>query len=174
MEITFKKLTNPTGEIVAAFDKWENDPALIPFARMNHTREDLEKRKSVTAETMAKRLEDHEIYLIYAGKQLVGEVEYQANPVQLYKKDTSTAWIGIVIGEGSARGQGVGNLAMNFIERQIRAQGFRRIELGVFEFNTRAIKLYQKLGYREIRRLDNSTYWQDRMWQDIRMEKYLE
>ena len=47
------------------------------------------------------------------------------------------------------------------------------MELGVFEFNTRALKLYQKLGYTEIARIDAFTYWEGKMWQDIRMEKYL-
>jgi len=49
----------------------------------------------------------------------------------------------------------------------------KRIELDVFEFNTQAIKLYRKLGYKEIARIPDFTYWQGKVWQDIRMEKYL-
>lgn len=49
----------------------------------------------------------------------------------------------------------------------------QRIELGVFEFNTNALKLYQKLGYKEINRTEDFTYWNGKMWHDIRMEKYL-
>jgi hypothetical protein len=30
------------------------------------------------------------------------------------------------------------------------------------------------MGYREIGRIDDFTYWQGKMWQDIRMEKYLQ
>lgn len=55
----------------------------------------------------------------------------------------------------------------------MKEQGLKRIELGVFEFNQQAQKLYQKLGYKEIGRIDNFTYWQGKMWTDIRMEKYL-
>ena len=62
---------------------------------------------------------------------------------------------------------------MQYLEGEIRAQGLKRIELGVFEFNTNAIKLYRKLGYQEFARIANFTYWDRRMWQDIRMEKYL-
>ena len=36
-----------------------------------------------------------------------------------------------------------------------------------------AIKLYQKAGYTEIGRIKDFVYWQGRLWQDIRMEKYL-
>jgi RimJ/RimL family protein N-acetyltransferase len=47
------------------------------------------------------------------------------------------------------------------------------MELGVFEFNAVAIKLYKKLGFLEITRINDFTFWMGRMWQDIRMEKYL-
>jgi RimJ/RimL family protein N-acetyltransferase len=62
---------------------------------------------------------------------------------------------------------------VRYLEDQIREAGCRRIELGVFEFNQRACRLYRKLGYREIGRIDDFTYWKGTMWQDIRMEKYL-
>ncbi|WP_100402900.1 GNAT family N-acetyltransferase [Bacillus sp. FJAT-42315] len=55
----------------------------------------------------------------------------------------------------------------------VKKQGIKRIELGVFEFNKQAQKLYQKLGYKEIGRIENFTYWQGEMWTDIRMEKYV-
>ncbi|WP_369010066.1 GNAT family N-acetyltransferase [Alkalihalobacillus sp. TS-13] len=60
------------------------------------------------------------------------------------------------------------------LEEQIKLQGLKRIELGVFEFNKQAYKLYQKLGYQEIGRIKDFTYWNDKMWYDIRMEKYLD
>jgi len=62
---------------------------------------------------------------------------------------------------------------MGYLEEEIKAQGLKRIELGVFEFNTNAIKLYRKMGFEEIGRIDDFTYWDGRMWGDIRMEKYL-
>ena len=58
-------------------------------------------------------------------------------------------------------------------EEEIKKHGLHRVELGVFEFNTQAQKLYRKLGYEEIGRIEKFTYWQDKMWMDIRMEKYL-
>ena len=62
---------------------------------------------------------------------------------------------------------------MQYLEAKIKKQGLNRIELGVFEFNTNAFRLYQKLGYNEIARIDGFTFWEDTMWQDIRMEKYI-
>jgi RimJ/RimL family protein N-acetyltransferase len=100
-------------------------------------------------------------------------MDYQIDPPHLYRKETGTAWIGILIGEETARGKGIGYWALQYLEKEIKEQGWKRIELGVFEFNMNAIKLYQKLGYREIGRIHDFTFWQDRMWQDVRMEKYL-
>ena len=173
MDIHFTKLTEPSSEIAEAFSRWENDASLIPFARPNRNKEDLEKRQTVNVDDLVQRLEHDQIYLIYLAAQLIGEMDFQIDPAHLFKKESGTAWIGISIGEESGRGKGIGYLAMQYLEEQIRLQGLKRIELGVFEFNTIAIKLYQKLGYVEIGRIKDFTYWNGQMWQDIRMEKYI-
>jgi RimJ/RimL family protein N-acetyltransferase len=170
---TFVKLVAPTPAIAESFSTWENDPALIPFARPNQNEDDLERVSPVTVDDLVKRLEHHHIYLIYLNGQVVGEMDYQIDPPHLYKKETSTAWIGITIGEKSARGRGIGYEAMKYLEARIRETGLPRMELGVFEFNANAIKLYRKLGFQEIGRIENFTYWQGTMWHDIRMEKYI-
>jgi diamine N-acetyltransferase len=45
------------------------------------------------------------------------------------------------------RGRGLGQLAMEFIDRQVRAMGGRRIELYVLRENIAAVGLYRKNGY---------------------------
>jgi len=174
MDITFSQLTTPTTEIAATVGKWENDPALIPFIRPNPTEQDLEKREILNVESLLERLKYNQMFLIYLNEKLVGEISFQLDPPHLYKKVLGTAWIGITIGEKSARGRGVGMLAMEYLEEQIKNQGLKRIELGVFEFNTPAIRLYEKMGYQEIARIQNFTFYQGKMWGDIRMDKYLE
>jgi RimJ/RimL family protein N-acetyltransferase len=173
MDIKFKKLTEPTDEIAERFNRWENDPTLIPFIRPNKNKEALEERETASVKDLEQRLEHHQIYLIYLDDQLVGEMDFQIDPKHLFKKEAGTAWIGIIIGEEFARGKGIGQLVLGYMENEIKQAGLKRVELGVFEFNTNAIKLYQKAGYREIGRLPDFTYWQDKMWQDIRMEKYI-
>lgn len=173
IDVKFEKLIKPTTETVECLNRWENDPALIPFIRPNNSQDDLERRKILTIKDLEQRLEHNHTYLIYLGDQLIGEMDYQIDPKVLYKKETGSAWIGIIIGEKIGRGQGIGYPAMRHLEAQIEAQGLNRIELGVFEFNKNAIKLYKKLGYKEIARISDFTYWQEKMWQDIRMEKYI-
>lgn len=170
----FQKLIVPTTEIIEHFNKWENDPTLIPLIRPNKEKADLKRRQTLTIQDLEKRLEYHYTYLIYLSNQLIGEMDYQVDPPYLYKKETGTAWIGIIIGEEIGRGKGIGYLALEYLESEIKSQGLKRIELGVFEFNTNAIKLYEKLGYKEIGRINAFTYWKDKMWQDIRMEKYIQ
>jgi RimJ/RimL family protein N-acetyltransferase len=171
--IHFVKLTEPTTTIIETYNRWENDYTLIPLTRPNQNQEELEKRRNLTKEDIIQRLEHLDIYLIYLGDELIGEMNYMVEPQHLYKKEPGTAWIGITIGEPEGRGKGVGSKAMQFLEEEIRQKGLNRIELGVFEFNTQAQKLYRKMGYKEIARLPNFTYWQDKLWSDIRMEKYL-
>ena len=50
----------------------------------------------------------------------------------------------------SARGQGVGKKLMTAIEQTAIAEGFFRMELDVFDFNTAAMKLYKDCGFREV------------------------
>jgi RimJ/RimL family protein N-acetyltransferase len=173
MYIDFKKLITPTPEIAASFSKWENDPMLIPLTRPNLSEEDLLGRKPVSEDDLLERIKHSHIYLIYAQGELVGEMDYKVDPAYVYKKVKGTAWIGITIGEETGRGKGLGYQALRYLEQQIKSGGLKRIELGVFEFNTRAVKLYRKSGYREIARIEEFTYWQGKMWPDIRMEKFL-
>jgi RimJ/RimL family protein N-acetyltransferase len=173
MDITFKRLIEPDTKVLEYLNKWENDPTLIPLIRPNRDEEALEMREVLTVQDLEERLVHNHTFLIYLGDQLIGEMDYQIDPKHLFKKETGTAWIGIIIGEEIARGKGIGHQALQYLEEEIRKQGLRRIELGVFEFNTNAIKLYQKAGYQEIARIPDFTYWDGKMWQDIRMEKYI-
>jgi len=146
VKIRFEELTVSTPEIAESFNRWENDPALIPLIRPNPNKEALLHREPVTVIELAERLMHDHIYLIHLEDQLVGEMDYQVEPQHLYKKVAGTAWIGIVIGEESARGKGVGFHAIQFLEKEIKQAGLKRIELGVFEFNANAIKLYRRMG----------------------------
>ena len=173
MDINFEKLTSPTPEIAASFSIWENDPLLVSLTRPNLNEADLLARKPVSVDDLIERIKHSQTYLIYAQGELIGEMDYKVDPAYIYKQVKGTAWIGITIGEESGRGKGIGYHALRYLEEQIKLEGLKRIELGVFEFNAPALKLYQKSGYKEIARIPDFTYWHGKMWQDIRMEKYL-
>jgi len=172
--ITLKKLTKPTPEIAARIKTWENDPEIVPFIRPLSGKEDLEKKKEVTVDTLERRLDTHEEYLIYHDGRLIGQLSVQIDPGHLAKKVENTAWIGIYIGEKECRGKGAGTYALQHVESILKSRGVRRIELGVFEFNKGAYRLYKRLGFKEFTRLDELAWYNGTMWRDIRMEKYLD
>ncbi|RIW37370.1 GNAT family N-acetyltransferase [Bacillus salacetis] len=173
MTIYIEKLVKPTQAIAESFNRWENDPALIPLIRPSQSIEELNRRQEVTVEELTKRLENHKYFLIYLDDLLVGEMNYMVDPGHLFKKEEGTAWMGITIGEAEGRGKGVGYLAVEHLANQARNEGLKRVELGVFEFNEQAFRLYEKSGFKKIGVVRDFTYWQGRMWNDIRMEKYL-
>ncbi|MGD6956683.1 GNAT family N-acetyltransferase [Rossellomorea aquimaris] len=173
MTIHFSEVIEPNLIIVEAFNRWENNPDLIPLIRPNKNKKELEQRCQMTLEDFKSRLDTHHIYLIYTDDKLVGEMNYMVDPSHLHKRAPGTAWIGITIGEENGRGKGIGFKAIQYLEEEIKRKGLTRIELGVFEFNTHAYKLYQQLGYQEIARIADFTYWNNKMWSDIRMEKHL-
>ncbi|MFB7305149.1 GNAT family N-acetyltransferase [Heyndrickxia sporothermodurans] len=173
MAIHFIKLTDSNTSVVEVFNKWENDPALKVLTRPNKNKSELERQEKITVDDLSKRLENQHIFLIYLDDQLIGEMNYMVDPSHLYKKEPGTAWLGITIGESIGRGKGIGYAAIQYLEEQIKESGMKRIELGVFEFNIQAQKLYQKLGYKEIGRIEDFTFWQGKMWNDIRMEKFV-
>ena len=141
--------------------------------RPNQDQTGLDRRTELNQQDLIKRLQDHHIYLIYLDKQLVGEMNFMVDPPHLYKYEPGTAWIGITIGEQEGRGKGIGYKAISYLEEQIKNEGLQRIELGVFEFNKQAVSLYKRMGYSEIGSIRDFTFWQGRMWSDIRMEKYV-
>ncbi|MCR8847486.1 GNAT family N-acetyltransferase [Rossellomorea sp. SC111] len=173
MNLQFTRLDQPDVEIANTLNKWDNHPDLIPYIRPNQSREDLQKQWNITVEELNQRMDSHHIYLIYFEGKLVGEMNFMVDPGHLYKKVRGTAWIGITIGDPVARGKGIGYKALRYLEMEIKKQGLTRIELGVFEFNSQAYKLYRQMGYQEIARIPDFTYWNDKMWSDIRMEKVL-
>lgn len=175
MKISFRELIIPTPKIALTLNAWANDREIVHLMRPSFSEEELNAEHSVTEETLLQRIADgHVSYLVYANEELVGEMNYIVDPPHLLKHKKGSAWIGISIGAASARGKGIGVLAMQHLENEIRAAGCIRIELGVFEYNTRAIKLYKKMGYTEFGHVPAFTYWDGKMWTDIRMEKSLE
>lgn len=114
------------------------------------------------------------VWFIFSEGRLVGEVTLDPDFSQLMRPVANSAWVSIVIGERSDWGRGFGPAAMRFLEATSRNMGFRRIELGVFSFNRRALALYQRMGYQVCGVNPHFTYWNGIWHDDIRLEKILE
>lgn len=169
----FKLLTNYDKEMIHTLEKWYNDPEILPYLHPNFTGEDLAPITPAEIRMMVRFKTNRKRYGIYDDERWIGEVSILEGFENLTKKEPKTAWIGLCIGEKDYWRSGVGKAAIEFIEQEARNLGFKRIELGVFEHNTKARKLYEKMAYREISILKRFTYYDGKWYDDIRMEKLL-
>jgi RimJ/RimL family protein N-acetyltransferase len=80
------------------------------------------------------------------------------------------AWVGIGIGDRQYWGKGYGTDAMRVILRYAFTEmNLQRITLGVFEYNQRAIRSYQKAGFSIEGRLRQYIHREGRYWDEIIM-----
>ncbi|MBP9041497.1 MAG: GNAT family N-acetyltransferase [Anaerolineaceae bacterium] len=81
-----------------------------------------------------------------------------------------SAWVGIGIGEADYRGKGYGTEAMQLIlEYAFQGLNLNRVNLNVFAFNTRAIRSYEKCGFRYEGTQREVIYKEDQRWDVIDM-----
>jgi len=175
--IHFRPAHKDDGEALAIMVRWANDPAIRhlfrPFTDQQHAARP--KTLVSAASDLASAMESgRQMYFIELDGAVVGEVNLVMNPPHLHEPLGETAWFGIVIGEEEARGKGIGAEAIRFIEEVARGEGAIWAQIGVFEFNERARRLYENLGYHEIARKADATWWKGKLWTDIRMQKQLQ
>ncbi len=81
-----------------------------------------------------------------------------------------TSWVGIGIGERDYWGKGYGTEAMNMIARYAFEElGLYRINLNVFAYNKRAIKSYEKVGYKVEGKTREAVHRDGKRWDVIFM-----
>lgn len=74
-------------------------------------------------------------------------IEYVDRPATPYRLPTKYCHIMEFVIDEHHRQQGIGKALFHFIKRRAAERGFRRIELGVWEFNEGALKFYEELGF---------------------------
>jgi RimJ/RimL family protein N-acetyltransferase len=80
------------------------------------------------------------------------------------------ACFGITIGEQDARGKGHGTEATRLIVRHaLETLNLNRVWLQVYEYNTRGIRTYEKVGFRIEGRLRQDTFRDGRYWDTLVM-----
>ncbi len=170
MNITFPKFNIHDDVHTHALIKWKEDPAIGYLITPKRKPDPL----AVAPATQEKLKQDDSYnYMIFDQAKPIGTFSIHIDPPHLMKKIKGTSWLGLTIGEKEYWGKGVAKFAMDYFEQESIKLGAKRVELGTFEFNVRAQAFYKKLGFIEFARISNFTYWQDRYWDDVRMEKKL-
>ena len=84
------------------------------------------------------------------------------------------ATLGIVIGEKEYWGKGYGTDTIYTIASFAKKElGIRSLELNVYEYNHRAIKVYKNCGFKRKTVLKKNHYYNDRYWDTFIMERSL-
>jgi RimJ/RimL family protein N-acetyltransferase len=157
-----------------AMSRWSNDPEIRHLASLHEDAEAL--AKFVSPADVAKwapryRTTDPSVkksWILLMDGEPVGEGSVRMDAPHALTREKGTAWLGIVVGEARARDRGLGGRFFSLIEDEARKLGARRAEIGVFEYNSRAIRMYERLGYRKIGEIPDFTWWNGRRWTDYR------
>ena len=84
--------------------------------------------------------------------------------------DNGSTLFHITIGEHDAWGHGFGSEATALmVEHAFARLGLHRVALSVFEFNGRAMRAYEKVGFTEEGRARQAIYRDGRYWDEIHM-----
>jgi RimJ/RimL family protein N-acetyltransferase len=103
---------------------------------------------------------------------MVREPEQFIGVTGLHRLDVRNrhAEFGITIGDKSAWGKGFGTEATSLmVQYAFDRLNLNRVSLNVYEFNERAIRVYQKIGFRAEGRLRQDTYRDGRYWDTLVM-----
>jgi RimJ/RimL family protein N-acetyltransferase len=158
--------------------RWANDTEIRHLSQQFESEELSQERLSLDTPRLQRMLKRAQgkgkhVQLVELKGEIVGEVTLEMDSPQLFEPAPQTAWFGIIIGEEHARGHGLGNLAMQHLEELAKTLGAKHAQIGVFEFNARARRLYETLGYQELTIIPDFTWWKGKRWRDIRMSKPL-
>lgn len=173
MDIKLKKLEEYKLEDFELIAKWYNDPDIKPYISVSKDEKEADEESGEILFNRASSGKNKSIYFIMEADRPVGVVSIIDKFEGLTLKDDKTAWISICIGEKQLWGRRIGKKAMELLEDRCKEMGYESIELGVFDFNARAIELYKNLGYKEININHDFTYHNGKWHDDIRMNKIL-
>jgi len=140
--------------------KWLNDPEVTQFTAIevgNVTPEG--EREWFAAITAPDHRDRH--WAIEAEGRHIG------NCALMLDRQAGSAGFGIIIGEKTAWNKGCGTAALHEVLRiGFRDMGLHRIHLDLFAENARALRCYQKCGFRQ-EGLQRQARWKRGRWRDV-------
>jgi RimJ/RimL family protein N-acetyltransferase len=138
-------LTALSNDDAAVLARWQADNE---YLRLLDSKPAFPKNEAMMSEWMRSGQQGHDNFLfgirIHATGSLIGFLEL-GEVLWTHR----TTWLAVGIGERTYWGQGYGYeavaLALDFTFRELN---LHRVQLTVFSYNERAIRLYEKLGFR--------------------------
>jgi GNAT superfamily N-acetyltransferase len=100
----------------------------------------------VVAEAIRSTVEDPSVFVAEIDGAITGFIHVRS--LEDYYRRRKHGHVADIVVADSHEGQGIATALLQRAEEWSRAQGYDWMTLGVFEQNTRAERLYQRLGYR--------------------------
>lgn len=174
MNIRIEKIETLKDDHLRIITSWYNDSQIKYFLTPNFKETDLKENTIDEVKLwLLNNRSEKERYLVFDNQILIGEFSIDFNFFNLFIKGEKSAWISLCIGNKEYWHKGIGKIIISELEKIVKDKGVNRIELGVFEFNSKAKVLYEKMGYKQIGINKNLTYFNGKWYDDIRMEKLI-
>lgn len=181
MNIAYRNTNYETPEDARLLAQWYADPAIRHLAVPQ--RDEKDSHQPETAEQIqaqgcdrSRPLSPTVDLMIVSNGITIGHCTVILDPPHRLTRDESekVAWFGVTLGDERYRGKGIGSRTMKHLEALSAQHGATCAEAGVFEFNEASLHMCRKLGYKEIGRKENFTYWSGKRWADVRLLKRIE
>lgn len=174
MNLTYRIIDYNSDDDCKLLSKWLNDKEIRRFVsrftneestNVSYTYEDFKKLSTIKQNNNTKQL------VVFLDNLPIGFADYELNSSKSIIKKPQTAFLSIFIGEKNHQGKGLSKFIMQDLEKLAIQDGAKFFEIGVFDFNTKAFNLYQKIGYKEVSRINSFTFWDGKFWDLIVMLK---
>jgi RimJ/RimL family protein N-acetyltransferase len=134
----------------------------------------VEPQELRSVEVQRKLIEEHDPnvvgwFVAEVDGQIVGQIDARRKGLARVRH-TAELGIGLL---PDWRGQGIGERLMRRIEEWAREVGVEKLQLGVFASNTRAKRLYEKLGYEQEGYFKGQVKIGDRYEDEVLMAKWV-
>ncbi len=160
------RLTAPRPEDKDLMAKWSQDAEYLRLLNYDPARP-RPAEFFVPDKEEEKKREDREFEFrirTLADDKLIGFVELDV------AWNHQTAWVGIGIGDADYRSKGYGSDALRVaVSYAFRELGLYRVSLGVFAYNQRAIRAYEKVGFVHEGALRGALYRDGQHWDNLFM-----
>lgn len=152
-------------ENLAAFQRWYRDPEITRLTRYRTTPMNPDEvERYFRVRVLGGDTLSYAIHLADGGR-LIGSATFSQLDV-----DNGSVTYHITIGEPDCWGRGFGTEATELmLELAFEHLGLHRVALAVFEFNRRAIRSYEKAGFRVEGRSRDAIWRDGRRWDEIAM-----
>lgn len=160
-------LRAPERHHVDHFLRWLNNPEVYQFIQRYKPLGRIEEEELL--QNMHKRAEDA-MFVIEVREPGGSGLPIGSCGLHRLNLPNRSAELGILIGEKEYWGRGFGREAMNLLcSYGFQQLNLNRIGLEVYEYNARAIRCYERVGFRLEGRRREARFWDGRHWDVLQM-----